>query len=254
MINEDKQSSTIRSYISAIKSVLKDDGIELNQDQYLLASLTKACELRNDCVKIQLPIRKGMLKILLNNVKERYPNQVYLVRLYRALFSTAYFGLFRIGEITAGTHPVLARDVLIADNKDKMMFMLRSSKTHGPGSKPQTIKINSSRSPLLDKYSDEDRYCPYTILRDYMQVRRKGFITINEPFFVFRDRTPVTPNQMRQALKEILLYSGFSPLHYGSHGFRSGRARDLLDLGVSVESLKFFGRWKSNSVYTYLKF
>ena len=34
-----------------------------------------------------------------------------------AIFSTMYFGLFRIGELRMGQHAVLARDMHIAFNK-----------------------------------------------------------------------------------------------------------------------------------------
>ena len=94
LIKEKQQSSTIRSYISTIKSVLRDDGIQINEDKYLLSSLTKACHLHNDQVQMQLPIRKGMLRVLLKNVPEVFPEQPYLSCLLKTLFSTAYFGLF----------------------------------------------------------------------------------------------------------------------------------------------------------------
>ena len=68
LVQQQRKSSTIKSYISAIKSVLKADGITINEDRYLLTSLTKACRLANDRVITQLPIRKGMLKMLLNTV------------------------------------------------------------------------------------------------------------------------------------------------------------------------------------------
>ena len=56
LIEQKKKSSTIRSYISAIKSVLVDDSISLNQDKYLITSLTKACKYQNDTVHTRLPI------------------------------------------------------------------------------------------------------------------------------------------------------------------------------------------------------
>ena len=40
---------------------------------------------------------------------------------------------------------------------------------------------------------------------------------------------------------------------YLFHGFQSGRASDLLKLGVSVETIKKLGRWHSNAVFRYLK-
>ena len=75
----------------------------------------------------------------------------------------------------------------------------------------------------------------------------------NEPFFVFSDKSPVKPEQMRAVLKLIIQFSGFHPNLYSTHSLRTGRALDLLKLGLSVETIKKMGRWKSNSVFTYLK-
>ena len=45
LIDEGKQSQTFKSYISAIKVVLLDNAIEINEDIYLLYSLTRSCRL-----------------------------------------------------------------------------------------------------------------------------------------------------------------------------------------------------------------
>ena len=46
LVNKSRRSTTIRSYISAIRAVLREDGVTLNEDKYLLTSLTKACRLK----------------------------------------------------------------------------------------------------------------------------------------------------------------------------------------------------------------
>ena len=88
--------------------------------------------------------------MILKQVKSDFHEvgQVYLATLYQALFSTAYFGLFRVGELTTRTHPVLARNVHIGSNKRKMLLLLQTSKTHGKGNKPQLIKISSKKSEI----------------------------------------------------------------------------------------------------------
>ena len=122
LIHNQRKSTTIKCYLSAIRAVLKDDGVEINEDKYLLTSLTRACKLVNDRVRTQLPIQQGMLNILLDYVDNYYLrlNQPYLSTMYQALISTAYFCLFRVGELTTGKHPVLARDVHIGENKQKL--------------------------------------------------------------------------------------------------------------------------------------
>ena len=51
LIKQKRKSSTIKSYISTIKSVLLTNGIKPGQDTYLLTSLTKACRLKSDRIR-----------------------------------------------------------------------------------------------------------------------------------------------------------------------------------------------------------
>ena len=136
----------VKSYVSAIKAVLQDSGIKLQYDEYLMNSLTCACRLVNDQIRTRLLITHGLLNVIIKRTHDWYTskNQPYLHTLYKTLFSTAYFGLFRIGELTSGEHPVLARDVHMGFNKRKVLFILRTSKTHWKNTKPQTIKISST--------------------------------------------------------------------------------------------------------------
>ena len=129
LIENKRKSSTIRSYISAIRSVLAEDGVELCADKFLLTSLTRACRLVNDRVKTRLPIQKGVLNILIKTCKEMLNDQPFLATLYSALLMAGYFGLLRVGELTQGEHPILATDVHIGENKNKILFVLRTSKT-----------------------------------------------------------------------------------------------------------------------------
>ena len=255
LINNNRKSTTIKSYVSAIRAILQEGGVTINQNQFLMSSLTRACRLVNDRVITRLPIRRSMLHILLDRLMSIFSDQPYLNKLYRALFSTAYFGLFRVGEITTGSHPVLAKDVHIADNKNKILFVLRTSKTHGKNTRPQMVKITSRRidGTITEQEEECDPYCPYIILKEYLQIRGP-FVELTEPFFVFSDRSPVAPQHMRKCLKSTLRIAGFDERFYGTAGFRSGRASDLLIVcKLPISSIKKIGRWSSNAVYRYLK-
>ena len=102
LIKNGRKSSTVRSYVSAIKGVLKDDGIHVNEDRCLLNSLIKACKYHNDHVRTHLPINKQLLQLILKTIDQIFVSQPYLSIMYQALMSTAYFGLFRVGELTEG--------------------------------------------------------------------------------------------------------------------------------------------------------
>ena len=231
LINDNKQSSTVKSYISAIKAVLRMHGIKIEEDQYLLSSLTRACRLKNDKFKARMPIRKSMLAVLMHHTKIYFENrgQPFLALLYQTILSTMYYGLFRIGEVTKGTHPVLAKDVHIAKNKRKILFILRSSKTHDKSKQRQmvivsssakgtSIKKKSAKNKTMDGMAQESYSgksnrimglpCPYQLLRCYLTAQG-GFCKESELFFIFRDGTPVSHSQFNRFLKLIIKTAGF---------------------------------------------
>ena len=128
------------------------------------------------------------------------------------------------------------------------MFILRSSKTHCKGDKPQIIKIDA-----LEGYAKKKQAtCPFAILSSYIKHRKKLKYS-SEQFFVFRNRDPVKPQHVRDILTKVLEINNFEPSLYTFHGIRAGRATDLLEAGVSVETIKKLGRWKSSAVFTYLR-
>ena len=248
LIENKRRAQTIKSYISAIKSVLMDDGVILNENKYLLTSLTRACRFKNHRVRRCLLILKGTLNLILQDCVLYFDQQFYLTCLYRALFATAYYGLFRVGEITSGSHPVKAVDVHIANNKDKILFLLRSSKTHWTDEKPQMIKI--SKKDTGRTYNE--MFCPFKIITQYVKVRG-ACINEEEPFFIFCDGTAVKPEHMRNVLRIILDRLNLNSKLYGTHGFRSGRSQDLLSMGFSLQVIRKLGRWASSAVFAYLK-
>ena len=61
LIENGKQSLTVRSYVSAVKNVLMDDGFDIKEDRFLISSLTKACRITNDESKNQASNTKGIV-------------------------------------------------------------------------------------------------------------------------------------------------------------------------------------------------
>ena len=200
LIKEGKKSTTIKSHVSAIRAMLMNIGYELNENKFLLNSMTRAGKLVDTHVRTRFPIKKGMLKVLNHGLTVLFETQPYLCTLYFTMFTTAYFGLFRISEIAKGEHPVLAHDVHFGLNKKKLLFLLQSSKTHGHDSKPQTVKITSAPLHNRAKHQNKRVLCPYAIIQHYLQIRPKPR-SEDELFFVFRDNEPVRPYHFRKVLK-----------------------------------------------------
>ena len=151
LITNGMQSSTVKSYVSAIKKTLVMDGYQWNDDLVLVRSLAKACRIINDKVRTRLPIQCGLLELILFEVQRYFDsiNQYYLKVLYTAIYIISYYGLMRIGEVTRSQHVLKAKDVHIALNKDKILLMLYSSKTHSKSSRPQKIKITFKQTGTI---------------------------------------------------------------------------------------------------------
>ena len=66
-------------------------------------------------------------------------SQWYMENMYKAFFALGYYGLLRV-ELTHSQHVIKARDVHLGMNKDKILVILYSSKTHDESMKPQRLK------------------------------------------------------------------------------------------------------------------
>ena len=244
------QSSTVKSYISAIKFILAADGHDWKIDKALLTTLTRTCKLENDVFKVRFPIKKGLLNLLLLEIERKLAAQPYLEILYKTIFCLAYYGMMRIGELAKGSHTVLAKDIHVSRERGRMLLLLHSSKTHGKGSKPQKIIIKAN---FNDTTVGKTRsICPFEVISFYLEARG-NYLSMQEPLFIFQDKSPVLPSHVRRILRSLLRKLNLNPKLYDTHSFRIGRATDLAKHGTDVEEIKRLGRWRSNAVYKYLK-
>ena len=218
--------------------------------------LTRACKLVNDTVKTCLPIQIGLLELMLFELECIYDGnkkqQPFLEMMYKAIFSLAYYGLMRIGELTSGAHPILAKDLHIGQNKDKILILLYSSKTHGKESRPQEIKITAVRTGSKTRGGKTRHFCPFKLLRQYIAMRG-SYNNDNEPLFVFADGSPVEPKHVRKVMKQCIKQLGLDSNLYNCSSWRSGRASDLQFFGYSVPFIMRAGRWKSPAIFRYLR-
>ena len=241
------QSSTIKSYFSAIKHVLRCDGYEWSDDKAALSVTTKCCRIINDRVRVRLPVLRRLLDIMIYELRKQLMLQPYLLALYQALFLLAYYGVMRIGELATGNHPILAKDIHVGRNKNKMMLVLHHSKMHGLESLPQKIKIEASSKMIHDAI-----FCPFKAVCDFLTIRGTYFQD-HEPLFIFSNRAPVTLDQVHTCFKQLLTALDLDTTLYGFHSMRSGHATDMYKMGYSIVEIKQAGRWRLSTIYKYLK-
>ena len=256
------QSSTVKSYISGIKSVLIDDGYDWKEGKLLLNALTRSCKLKNDEVKTRLPIQKGFLDMILHRISKKFEKQPYLEAMYIAAILISYYGLMRIGEITESEHTVKALNVHTAKNRDQILIILYSSKTHGGGDRPQKIKIHGKTFIEVEdrkrttnsykKYTSDCHFCPVWWMHHYTDMRQE-IEKEEEQLFVFSDGSNLKPYHIRNLLRQIIRSFNLNEFLYDTHSLRIGRATDLFKYGVHIEDIKQLGRWRSNAVYKYLR-
>ena len=249
LVEQGAQSSTVRSYFSALKKMLSFADQQVDEKRIVLGSLVCACKLKNDCIKTRLPLSSDLLEIILFEWERFYNKQRYLEVLYKAMFLLGFYGLLRIGEMTASPHVVKAANVHIGLNKNKILVVLYSSKTHHEGSRPQKIKILANES---DYKGRKKFFCPFREVRSYLKLRGNYF-NKSEQFFVFSDHAPVKAENLRRVLRLMLSRINLDPTLYDVQSLRIGRASEMIKQGCSVELVQRMGRWKSNAVYKYIR-
>ena len=218
LVNEGRQSNTINSYISTIKAILRADKYKWNDQLGQLNVITWACKYTNDAIRTRLPIMKGFLEVILFKLQRHYGDQnpqPFLESLYRSLFLLAYYGMMRVGELTmdSNNYTLKAKDLFIGRNKNKILIVLYSSKTHLPGQTPQQIKISANQ-----QYDSNSLFCPFKSTREYLTMRG-NYSSEEEPFFIFSDGSPVKPDNFRSIMRELIKKLNLNPLLYNTQSF-----------------------------------
>ena len=88
---------------------------------------------------------------------------------------------------------------------------------HGEGDLPQQVKITRLRC----SGGSRSFACPFKLIRDFLATRPM-YVTDKEPLFIFRDQTPVKPQNMREVLCKSLIHLRFNASLYGTHSLRIG--------------------------------
>ena len=251
LVENGAQSATLKSYFSAIKKILINDNYHWDDSLVLLNSLMKACQLKYDRLTTHLPIRTGLLEMILFETERICKKQWYLEVLYKTILLISFHGLLRIGEVTQGNHVIKAKDVHIGINKDKLLLMLYTSKTHTLGTKPQEIKIIANDSNYI-RFKKKHFFCPFKVTRSYINLRG-AYEEDEEQFFIFKDRSPVKPHHVHSVLKQAIQNINLDSDLYNFHSLRIGMATEMIRVGCPIKLVKKLGRWKSNTVYKYIK-
>ena len=90
------------------------------------------------------------------------------------------------------------------------------------------------------------------LARQYMKMQGL-YDSDTEQFFIFRDKSPLKPQHVRDTLRCLISKINLDPSLYNILSMRARRACDLIKMGFTIEEVKVMGRWRSNTIYKYLK-
>ena len=127
LIQEGSLEPTIKSYTSAVKAILRENGIEVEYNSVALCLLLRSCKYTTGIGSTtRIPIQKGLLKLIIDKLDKYFLqefNQPYLCILYKAIVVAGYYGMMRIGELIDSEcdHAIKFSDVHYARNKSKVM-------------------------------------------------------------------------------------------------------------------------------------
>jgi len=234
-------SSTITSYISGLSFYHRINGWYSFSDVFIIRKLIQGCRRLRPVVDQRAPITISMLCSICK-VLPGVANNTFESALFKAIFSIAFFGLFRVSELVFtdnGNRSLQSEDVYLDKDKKHVSLCLRVSKNNQYGN-PIHMKLPCESDISI---------CPVCNLKVYMQLRPQ----MPGQLFVHENKKLVTRYQFSAVLKKCLQQSGFKVDIYKSHSFRIGRATQLAGMGLSDENIKKLGRWNSSAYNSYIR-
>ena len=236
-------SAAIAGYIAAVKHHFVLYGFSLAAFQSKLLYLLQKSLSLNAPLRVR---RKGIIDInLLQQIvyaceKLQYPY------IYKSIFLLAFFTFLRISNFapltTSGFDSTrhLTRGDLVWGHPGAHLIVKWAKNMQGR-TECHVIQIPLLNNKLL---------CPVTILHTYF---RKFPAVASSPMFVHPiTMRPITQNDIRQALAQILIYLNIPQGYITFHCFRRSGATFCFNHNLPLQNIKHHGGWKSNAVWLYL--
>ena len=153
-------SSTITTYVSAIGYVHKFHSVTDPTASFVVQRCLAAVNKHFGSADARLPITQFLLSRLIL-ATDNIITSSYQATLFKAMLSVAFYGLFRIGEITvqkSGDISLLFENIKI--HQDRIVIKIT------------TFKNNKSSQPFeIVLHNQSNVTCPYSLLIQYLELR-----------------------------------------------------------------------------------
>ena len=186
--------STVRLYITAIGFNCKSQAFDDVTKHYLISKTLEGLKrVKLPQVDVRLPISPQILVKVLSKLPVVCTNE-YESKLFAAVYSLAFFGFFRVGEVTVAKgrseQQILGLDdIKLVEDRNYIMVNVRYSKTDQLG-KGVSLKIGKVGGIV----------CPVNNLLQYLEARPR----LLGPLFIHFNGQPVSRYQFSAVLKKSL--------------------------------------------------
>ena len=231
------QYGSIPQYLNIISLLHKSHDLESPLNSFLVKSVLKG--ISNKIGKepsIKLPVTPVILYRILDNMSLN-------VILDACVWMTClimFYGLLRKSNVV-GTHKMLRSDCSFAE--DAVQLTIRSSKTRKKSEIPRKLTLPRLRDHPL---------CPVAAIINFLSITAQ-----------FPQSVPLCSIQSSSGTLSVLPYKNIvdavrkavpvdQAQSYATHSFRRGGASFMYSIGMSVESIRLMGDWKSSCYQRYI--
>ena len=227
-------AGSARSYLSGLQHFASDlDGLAPTIHPAVQMVLRGFTSLGPSLTDKRPPITPLLLEALLLAIPS-FPSP-YEPALFRAIFSLAFYGCFRVSEYLKSKDEgkwLRLCDISVS-SPDVLVVSLKKSKTM---QRAHAIPVSLPSVPGVS--------CPVAAMRAFLAIRPS--LASAAPLFYSRNlRGPVDAKQANCYLRGLLTFMGVSnALSFSSHSFRIGAASAAAAKpGASLAELQALGRW-----------
>ena len=241
MFEQSYSPASISSTVSALSYVHKIYNLPDAAQNFMVKKILYGAHKSSKSPDYRLPITTSILERLLTALESIVPNYFNKI-LLQCIFSVAFHGFFRLGELIAKTpsqtpYVVQKQDVNFIPDA-KVQITLRHSKTMQI---PHPIIIQLTQA--------SKQVCPVRSLQTFLSTHNHT----EGPLFQNHAGSPVSYHFVTQHLQKAVSFIGLNPQFYKGHSFRIGAATEAAKRGLSQIEIQKLGRWKSDAFQKYIR-
>ena len=195
---------------------------------------------------VRLPITESIL-IRICDALTYLVDLHYERKLFKAIFTTAFYSLARIGELVNynGNHLedlIQLSDLNFEKNGEEIIRFFLTFRTfkHNAFGKPHVITVDTLQS---------SQCCPVNHLHNYLSLRgpQAGCL------FLTANGLPLSRRHFDNITQRCLRFCDLDLSRYKGHSFRIGGASYAATKGFSDAQIRLLGRWKSDAFRRYIR-